>query len=218
MNANGNITVVRVLVVDDDGAIRRLVAEKLRRISGFAFDGGYADAESAWAAMSEKPPELVMMDIRLPGMSGIACTRQIKACWPQARVLMFTGLPDAQVLFDALEAGADGFLYKPFTAAEFPQALRDTWAGNNPLAAEARRLLLEHFRQPAAAASGESLLTARERQIMECLRANQTDKQVAQELGVALRTVHTHLHHIFKKLHTNNRKEAVLRLYGTGRA
>ena len=204
------------MLVDDDEGVRQLIVAMLGRIPEFECAGTFADAEGALAAISSQPPKLVVMDIGLPGMNGITCTEQIKIRWPEVCVVVLTGNLDPQVLFEALQAGADGFLYKPFHFADLKKTLRESLDGQFPLAAEARRLLVENYRQDKSSAPGENSLSARELELMQCVRVGRRDKDIAQLLGITLRTVQTHMHHIFKKLKARNRQEAIFRLWGGG--
>jgi DNA-binding NarL/FixJ family response regulator len=154
------------------------------------------------------------MDISLPGMSGIECMRQVKAIRPEMQFLMFTVFEDAEQIFQALSAGANGYLLKNASPDKIIEAIRELHQGGAPMSAAIARKVVGSFR-PAAAVPDNSGLSVREREVLEYLAKGLLYKEIGDQLGISTGTVRQHIHHIYRKLHVQNRTEAINKAFGT---
>jgi DNA-binding NarL/FixJ family response regulator len=172
--------------------------------------------ESGEAALAKLPalaPNVVIMDIQLPGMSGVECTRALKKALPATQVLVFTVFGDSEQVFRALEAGASGYLLKRTPRAEVVEAIKQVWDGGAPMSGEVARKVVESFRRAPAAAPHEPIesLTAREEEVLALLAKGYITKEIADQLAISFDTVRFHLKHIYQKLHVRSRTEALLK-------
>ncbi len=210
MTATGPI---RVSIVEDDGTIR----ETLRSL--FLFEEGlepftvHSTAEDALLRLPANCPDVVLMDINLPGQSGIDCVRQMSQRCSGTQFLMYTVHDDDQRVFEALKAGANGYILKSSTPDEILAAVRELVAGGAPMSAHVARRVVQQFR-PAAAANGDDALSERERDVLELLAQGLLYKEIAERMGITTGTVKQHIHRIYGKLHVQNRTEAVNRYFG----
>lgn len=206
---------IRVCLVEDDPFFRGKMEVVLRNVSGFQCVGSFADGESALRAVLVRSPDIVVLDFGLPRMKGDEFLRRLKEVAPDIRVVVFTGIPDDSVLFDSLAAGADGFFYKDEVApAKFLSELAAVQQGYCPLAHRARKVLLEQFRQTRANSVAWDSLTDREREVAKLLIDGLLNKEIAGKLSIGEGTVHSHVQHIYEKLHVHTRTEAAMKLWG----
>jgi DNA-binding NarL/FixJ family response regulator len=216
---------IRIGIVEDDAGVR----ESLQQIFGGAPDfrviGTWGNAEAALQELPAKAPNVILMDINLPGMSGIDLLRQIKPLLPSVRVVMVTVYDDNDTLFQALVAGADGYLLKRATRLRLLDSVREIVAGGAPISPQIARRMVEYFHQlkqqnqpdPAAAAAASvnlQGLTTREHEVLAKLAAGLAPKEVASELGISWDTVRNHTTSIYTKLHVHSRSEAILKYLG----
>jgi DNA-binding NarL/FixJ family response regulator len=208
---------VRVWLVEDNALLRRAVERLLAASPEFVCPLAAGRAEEALAALDEGlVPDLVLMDIGLPGLSGIEATRRIRGLAPTARVLMFTVHEEDEKVFAAICAGASGYLLKPLPGDRLLEAIREAARGAAPINGYIARRLLEQFaRSGAAGAAGSAgqdpLLTPREREILERLVEGLSLKEIAARLDVSYHTIDTHVRHLYAKLHVRTRAGAVAR-------
>jgi DNA-binding NarL/FixJ family response regulator len=200
---------MRVGIVDDDAVVRVALSGGLPKVGGFTAIA-FGDPFEALEEIPENPPDVVLMDIRMPGLSGIDCTRLLHRRLPQLPIVMLTAYGDRQSVFAALAAGARGFLTKPLGPTECAQALLETQAGGAPMQREASRWLVEAFRASTAAWDHVSEC---ERAILLCLRQGLQVKEVADAMGLETNTVRTHLRRIYRKLQVHDRDEALARVF-----
>lgn len=204
---------IRVSIVEDDSTIR----ETLRSL--FIFEEGmepftvHSTAEDALLRLNENCPDVMLMDINLPGQSGIDCVRQMSQRCTDTQFLMYTVHDDDQRVFEALKAGANGYILKSSTPDEIMQAVRELMAGGAPMSAHVARRVVQQFR-PAAAANGDDALSDRERDVLELLAQGLLYKEIGERMGITIGTVKQHIHRIYGKLHVQNRTEAVNRYFG----
>ena len=151
------------------------------------------------------------MDINLPGMSGIQCVRRLRELLPKTRVIMITVYRDNDKIFEALRAGASGYLLKRATPKAILDAVVDVHQGGSPMSSEVARKVVEAFQRPAPHADPQQELSVREREVLELLSQGLPDKLIAAELDISRRTVRFHLEHIYSKLHVRSRIEAALK-------
>ncbi len=206
---------IRVAVVEDDDRLRAGFVSRLERAEGFRCVAAFANTEQALAQLAEAAPEVVLMDINLPGKSGIDCVRELKLKHPAIQFLMLTVYEDVDLIFRSLQAGATGYLLKRSVPGELLDAIRDLHAGGAPMTSLIARKVVESFASKARSGSPTpTSLTPREREIVEALAQGCPYKEIADRCGISLSTVRTHLQHIYEKLQVNNRTEAVVKFLG----
>jgi DNA-binding NarL/FixJ family response regulator len=200
-----------VAVVEDDTALRETLCEALSDADGWRLVASFGTAEEALPALEKAPPDIVLMDIQLPGMSGIECVRRLKACHPGLLVLMVTVYDNSDRVFDALAAGASGYLLKRDAPTKLLSALEDVAGGGAPMSSAIARKVVQHFQKEAPPADEDLHLTQREKQTLDLLIDGCLYKEIAHELGIGVETVRFHLQNIYKKLHVRTRTEAVVK-------
>ena len=221
---------ITVCFVEDDRNTRRVLAELLSREPALRVIGHYANGEEALRGIMDLKPDVALVDINLPGMSGIECVARLKAEMPALQVIMLTTYEESERIFDSLRAGASGYLLKKRLPQEIVPAVEQVYGGGAPMSAEVARKVIDHFRvpaqspAPAATVSKEkasvepvdSVLTDREREVLALLASGALYKQIADRLGISLNTVGTHVKKIYEKLHVQSRTEATLKYLGQG--
>ena len=202
-------------MVEDNAALRQSLAVLLGGTPGFHFLCAYRSAEDALAQLPGQPPDILLMDINLPGMNGVECVRQLKAVLPALPVVMLTVFDEGEHVFEALRAGACGYLLKRTSPAELLTALTEVHRGGSPMSTAIARRVVESFHQALGASDRPSSqfqpLTDREMEILGLLAKGCRNKEIAERLSVSLDTVRTHLRHVYEKLHVNSRTEALLK-------
>jgi DNA-binding NarL/FixJ family response regulator len=173
--------------------------------------GVCSNGEEALRDIPALAPDVVLMDIFLPRLSGIECTTRLKEQLPRTQIVMLTAIDDDEMVFLALEAGADGYLLKRTRPAELRAALLDVLRGGAPMSSEIARRVIESFRKPAKVREGSVGLTAREEEVLVLLSRGYSNKEIADQLQLSVDTVRSHLKHIYEKMHVRSRTEAVAR-------
>lgn len=156
-------------------------------------------------------PDVVLMDIHLPNMSGVECTARLRQLAPSLQILMLTVYEDSETIFKALKAGASGYLLKRTAPAQILEAIADVHRGGAPMTSEIARKVVQSFRAPEPSPPGTEPLTRREEEILELLARGYASKEIAEALSISFDTVRTHLRHIYEKLHVRSRTEAVIK-------
>ncbi len=205
---------ISVAIVEDNPEVRRSLARYIEGAPGFTCACACASAEEALNVIPKSPPDVVLMDIQLPNKSGIACTAMLKKALPLVPVMMLTVYEDTDTIFNALKAGASGYLLKRSDPAEVLEALRDLHHGGAPMTGEIARKVIESFHQAKPANHPQDELTAREEEILDSLAKGYVTKEIADKLGISTATVRFHLRHIYDKLHVHSRVEAVIKYLG----
>jgi two-component system nitrate/nitrite response regulator NarL len=196
----------RVLIVDDNAYARQAVREVLASDDGFVVVGEAAGAAEGLALAERLRPDLVLMDVRMPGMGGIAATARLKARLPACRVVMLSVSDDARDLFEAIRSGAQGYLLKNLDPEDWTAYLRQIMAGDAPISREiAARIIAEFAEANPSAPPAPEALTAREREVLALVAAGHRNREIASRLGIAEGTVKNHLRSILAKLHVSNR-------------
>lgn len=208
--------VTTVAIVEDDDGIRAGWCAIIGRMRGYRCVASFATAEEALAELPKNPPEIVLMDINLPGKSGIECTRELKALVPKVDVVMLTMFGDRDNLFEALQAGASGYLLKRTTPDALKDALDQARSGGAPMSPQIARQVVEFFQRQAPPSPSPShaeleSLSAREAEVLRLLAEGQPYKNIAAQLDLTLDTVRTYIRRIYQKLHVNSRTEAVIK-------
>jgi DNA-binding NarL/FixJ family response regulator len=205
---------IRVSIVEDSRGTRESLTEVLSRASGLTCVGSYANGEQALKGMPAEKPDVVLMDINLPGMSGIDCVAQLKEHLPKTQVLMLTTYEESDLIFDSLRNGASGYLLKNMPPSELIQAIEQVHAGGAPMSMQIARKVVNHFQQIRQPSSDVEKLTKREYEILGLLAKGYLYKEIADNLGITLSTVRAHLHTVYEKLHVQSRTQAVVKFLG----
>ena len=201
---------ISVAIVEDDVPARDILAGWIRHADGFALAGEFDDAETAIARLPLEKPSVVLFDINLPGMNGIECVRKLKPRLPDTQFLMVTVYEDANHIFNALSAGASGYLLKQMRRQELLDAMKDVHAGGSPMSSQIARKVVQSFRRNENQSDGETLeLSPREREVLELLARGFLYKEIAEMLKISVQTVNTYIRRIYEKLHVQSRAQAV---------
>jgi DNA-binding NarL/FixJ family response regulator len=209
---------VSVSIVEDSASVRESLIALLEGTPGFRVVEAYKNGESALKNLPLQPPDVVLMDINLPRMNGIECVRQLKGILPRLRVVMLTVYEDTDLIFQALEAGAIGYLLKQAPPAKILEAITEVHQGGAPMSCNIARKVVQSFHR--AKASPDNSLTKREAEILNYLAQGFTYKEIAQTLFISPETVHSHVRHVYDKLQVTSRSQAVakfLNVEQTGR-
>jgi DNA-binding NarL/FixJ family response regulator len=201
----------RIALVEDRAKVRSDWAKLINSLPDFTCVYTCGSAEEALRDLPQNPPDIVLMDIFLPRMSGIECTARLKALLPQTQIVILTAMADQELIFLALKAGADGYLLKRTSPADLQSALLDVLKGGAPMSSQIARRVIESFREKAANQDEATRLTIREEQILLLISEGYTNKQIADKLDLCFDTVGSHLKRVYKRLHVNSRAEAVVR-------
>lgn len=200
---------ISVSIVDDEDGLRQSIAAFINGAAGFKCVSGYPTAEAALQNLPSERPDVVLMDIHLPGMSGIECAEKLKESAPQIQIVMLTVYEDTTQIFRALSAGASGYMLKRSTPDKLLQAITDVHTGGSPMSSSIARKVVASFRKPAPATGVADTLTAREQSILDCLATGLTYQHTADKLDISIGTIRTHIRRIYEKLHVHARTEAV---------
>lgn len=206
---------IRVAIVEDSPGMREQWTRLLDEASGFSVDGVYSDGKTALIELPHRKPDVVLMDINMPGMSGIDCTARLHVVLPDVHILMITIYADNQRIFQALQAGASGYLLKRCSGERLLAAIREVMDGGAPMSAEIARRVIQSFQSPVKKMEEDVKLTDREMEVLGWVAKGFADKEIASQLGLSQYTVSRHLQHIYKKLHVRCRTEAATK-YLTG--
>ncbi|MEO5917891.1 MAG: response regulator transcription factor [Luteolibacter sp.] len=201
-----------VAIVEDNAALGAGLRKIVESAEDFRCLGVWTSAEEALKKIDAFRPQVVLMDINLPGMSGIEATARIKHHLPEIQVIMVTVYRDHDQIFAALKAGASGYLLKRSTPEEVRQAVRDVRSGGAPMSAEIARRVVEAFHQPVKSTEAAAVkLSKRETEILELLTKGLANKEIADRLDISVETVRVHLRRVYEKLHVHSRTEAAMK-------
>lgn len=196
--------------------MREGFAMLLNQAPGMTCLGAYETAEEALREIPSKTPDVLLMDINLPGMSGIAGVARLKAVLPDLQILMLTRFEQSDSIFDALRAGASGYLLKNTPPAELIQAIEHVQAGGVPMSMQIARKVISYFQQIPRPATEVEKLTAREQQVLALLAKGYLYKEISDHLGISINTLRNHLRAIYDKLHVHSRTEATVKFLDAG--
>ena len=206
-------SVTNIAIVEDNAALGNGLRKIVESAEDFRCLGVWTSAEEALAKIDAFRPNVVLMDINLPGMSGIQATARLKQHLPDIQVIMVTVYRDHDQIFAALKAGASGYLLKRSTPEEVRQAIRDVRSGGAPMSAEIARRVVEAFHQPVKSPEAELVkLSKRETEILELLTKGLANKEIADRVGISVETVRVHLRRVYEKLHVHSRTEAAMKV------
>jgi DNA-binding NarL/FixJ family response regulator len=203
---------ITVALVEDVAGTRESLQALLGRVSALRCVAACATGEQAMEELPALRPDVVLMDINLPGMSGIECVAKLKRELPKTQILILTTYQDSDLIFDSLRAGASGYLLKNSTPSEITQAIEQVRGGGSPMSVHIARKVVNYFQERDQQSDSElARLTAREQEVLALLAKGFLYKEIADQMGVTLSTVRAHLHAVYEKLHVQSRTEAVVK-------
>jgi DNA-binding NarL/FixJ family response regulator len=202
---------IRVAIVEDDAPVRENLARLIGEARGFECVATFASGELALEGLPRRAPDVVLMDINLPGISGVECARQLKSQAPDIQIVMLTVYDDSDRIFQALQMGASGYLLKRSTSAEILRAVQDVHGGGAPMSSYIARKVVQSFcRQGPSEKAGENL-SKRETDVLDYVSRGYTNKEIADALGLSPETIRGYLKTIYSKLHVRSRTEAAMK-------
>jgi DNA-binding NarL/FixJ family response regulator len=202
---------LKVALVEDRPEVRVSWTRLINSFPDFTCVCACLSGEEALRVIPPHQPDVVLMDIFLPRMSGIECTARLKELLPRVQIVILTAMDDKELVFLALEAGADGYLLKRTKPSDLRSALLEVLGGGVPMTSQIARLVIESFRKKAHTRDESLRLSFREEQILQLLSQGYSNKMIADKLLLSIDTVCTHLKHVFTKLHVSSRTEAAVR-------
>lgn len=200
---------IRVAIVEDDTLVRENLSQLIDDAAGFRCTGAYATAERALNQIPRDPPDVVLMDLNLPGVSGVECVRRLNKLMPRLQIMMLTVYEDSDKVFAALEAGAGGYLLKRTSPDKLLEAIQDLHNGGAPMSSYIARKVVQSFRERSSRAQDVDKLSPREEEILHLVARGYHNKEIATQLDISTETVRVHLRNIYEKLHVNSRSQAV---------
>ena len=200
---------ISVSIVEDNDKLRGTLARVIARADGFSCVSQHASAEDALKELPAVRPNVVLMDINLPGINGVECVRQLKKILPQTNVMMLTVYEDTENIFNALAAGANGYMLKRTPSKELLEAITEVHRGGSPMTMHIARKVVQSLQHTAATAHPTENLSEREQQVLDLLSQGLMYKEIAEKLGISYETVHTYIRRIYEKLQVRTRTEAV---------
>ena len=207
---------IRVSIVEDNNRVRNSLARLIELSDGFKCVSEHSTAEEAMTALPKAHPDVVLMDINLPGMNGVECVRQLKPMLPSTQVMMLTVYENTDLIFQALSAGATGYLLKQTPPGELLAAVREVHGGGSPMTGHIARKVVASFQQSGNSSREFENLTPREKEVLDHLAKGYLYKEIADVMAISYDTVHTHIRKIYEKLHVRSRTEAVAKHLGRG--
>ncbi|HXD77132.1 MAG TPA: response regulator transcription factor [Puia sp.] len=207
------MTSIAVSIIEDIADIRIGLERIINASPGFLLLSSYDNAEAAVKGLPEARPDIVIADIQLPGMSGIDCVRRVRAGCPQIQFMMFTIYEDSEQIFEALEAGASGYLLKQTHPDSILDAIRELYHGGAPMSAGIARRVVNSFRDKPKPGNVDGL-TERENEILQLLAKGLLYKEIGRRLDISTETVRQHIHRIYGKLQVQNKTEAINKAFG----
>jgi DNA-binding NarL/FixJ family response regulator len=206
-----SIQPTRIAIVEDQAGVADSLKKLINRSRGLQVIGTYPNGEAALEEIPRQKPDLVLMDIGLPGMSGIECVRSLKALLPALPIIMLTVYDEGEFLFNSLKAGASGYLLKRTTGEKLVEAIAEARLGGVPLTRQMAGKMAQYFQQLGTTSSEMETLTKRERETLALLAEGFRYKEIADRLGIGIETVREYVRNVYRKLHVSSRTEAVVK-------
>jgi len=207
------MTPITISLIEDDAHAADMIIRLLERADGFRITSHHPSAEDALAQLSAIKPEMALVDLVLPRMGGIECIRRLKAQLPALLCLVITQYDDIDLLFDALQAGADGYLLKRASDQDIIEAIHTVHDGGGFMSPSICRKVLDYFQRIQPSRRAQSLLSGREIEILQLARRGQRAKQIAATVGLSYETIRTHFRNIYRKLHVHSLPDAVKKTF-----
>lgn len=204
---------IAISIIEDQPDVRESLVAGLRNEPEMRCVGAHVSGEEGLKKIPKENPDIVLMDINLPGMNGIQCVSRLKKHLPKLQILMLTTYDDGDLIFDSLRAGASGYLLKNISHGELVQAIQQVHSGGAPMSLQIARKVINFFQKQKPASEIDDL-SARELEILRLLAKGYRYKEIADQLSLNIGTVRTHVSHVYEKLHVNSRTEAALKLTG----
>jgi len=204
-------TPINISIVEDDVRVRGSLARLIDSAEGFCCVSQHPTAENALTELVITQPEVVLMDINLPGLNGVECVRRLKELLPKTQIVMLTVYENTNIIFSALAAGASGYLLKKSSPEQLIEAIRDVHHGGSPMSSHIARKVVASFQQVTNPVHEYEKLSLREQEVLDCLAKGYLYREIAEQLKISYATVHTHVRHIYDKLHVRSRTQAVTR-------
>ncbi|HEV2331384.1 MAG TPA: response regulator transcription factor [Verrucomicrobiae bacterium] len=205
---------VSLSIVEDKTDFQESLLHMLAKAPGYCCMHTYGTAEDALRGIPAAPPDVVLMDINLPGMSGVECVRRLHALAPQVRVIMLTVYDNTENIYAALKAGASGYLLKRTSPAKLLEAIQDVVDGGAPMSSAIARKVVQSFQDATPTDGKWENLSSREHEVLEMLAKGYLYKEISDQLHLSLGTIKTYIRRIYEKLHVQSRTEAVLKYLG----
>lgn len=205
---------ITLAIVEDLDEVRDGLKNFISLSHDFRVLDTFSNAEDALVGLPGLKPDIVIMDINLPGMNGIECIRQVKDKSPATQFLMFTVYENDEKVFEALKAGASGYMLKNTGLVQLLESVKELYHGGSPMSANIARKLVLLFRTEQRESSRLDVLSSRENEILQLLAKGLLYKEIADQLSISVATVRQHIHHIYEKLHVQNRTEAINKAFG----
>jgi DNA-binding NarL/FixJ family response regulator len=203
---------ISIAIVEDDAMIRENLSRLINETAGFHCAAVYANAEEALQHIPRECPDVVLMDLNLPGLSGIECVRRLKRLAPRLQIMIVTVYEDSDKVFAALQAGAGGYLLKRTPPDKLLEAIREIHQGGAPMSSYIARKVVQSFHESASGNLDLDALSPREEEILHLVAAGYHNKEIATQLHISTDTVRVHLRNIYEKLHVNSRSQAVVKM------
>jgi DNA-binding NarL/FixJ family response regulator len=200
---------ISVSIIDDEKELRESIATFINGSPGFRCVSAYGKADTALQRLPADQPDVVLMDINMPGMNGIECVERLKKMMPEVLIVMLTVYEDSDQIFRALAAGASGYLLKRLSPTKLLQAIREVHTGGSPMSNSIARKVVASFQKVRNLDEKQPHLSPREQAVLDCLAKGLTYKQIADQLEISIDTIRTHLRRVYEKLHVQSRTEAV---------
>ncbi len=206
---------VKIVIVEDETWLREDLVKKINATQEFLCVNSFRTAEEALEKISTNEPDVVLMDINLPGMDGVECVRRLRVKLPQVKYLMLTVYSESDKIFDSLLAGASGYLLKRTNTAELLEAIQQVRAGGAPMSSSIARKVVDYFNKIGEQKTDTPTLSPREQQVLELLAKGAAYKKIAEQLSLSIDTVRMHVKHIYAKLYVHTRSEATAKYQQT---
>jgi DNA-binding NarL/FixJ family response regulator len=205
---------IKVSIVEDNASLRETLVNLFNGAPGLQCVSAHGSGEEAVLQIPPANPDVVLVDIHLPGISGIECVAKLKSQLPILQLLMLTRFEQNELIFNSIRAGASGYLLKNTPRAELIQAVEQVYAGGAPMTMQIARKVMDHFRKIQQPAADMEKLTPREQEVLALLAKGYLYKQIGDELNISINTLRNRLRAIYEKLHVHSRTEATVRFFG----
>lgn len=207
---------ILISLVEDNAKLVKSLSILINSTSDLRMHSTHTDAENALEIIPSAPPDIVLMDINLPGISGISCVEALATRLPKLRIVMLTAFENSDDIFASLAAGAHGYLLKSMEPTQLLDSIREVAKGGSPISGSVARKIVEFFRNKPKKSESSSSISPREEEVLRLLAEGYPYKHIADAMNLSMGTVRTYIERIYTKLHVHNRTEAVIKYFGRG--